>query len=440
MSWQPVYALLIAFTTLTSFLLALGTDGSESLKKKKFFFWTSIGISLGILFFFKYFNFLHYYFTTLLSVVGIRYDFSGFDILLPVGISFYTFQTLSYNIDVYFGVRKAERNLCIYALYVSFFPQLVAGPIERSTSLLPQFHEKKSFSWVHLSSGVKFIIWGMFKKVVIADRLSVLVNIAFNYPYEYYGATFILAVFLFAFQLYCDFSAYSDIAKGSARILGYQLMDNFNHPYISKNITEFWRRWHISLSTWLRDYLYTPIVFSKKKWGKLAVVYSIFVTFILCGLWHGAKITFVIFGFLQGIALVYEMYTKNIREKIRHFVGFFLYDNLSVVITFSFVLFSFLFFRSNTFSDAMYIIEKIFSSPFYFSDVINFISGYGNARFVFIFLLLILFILTEIKIYSIVKDGKNVPSVIKYILFSFILVLIVLFGFFGEVEFIYFQF
>lgn len=440
MSWQPAYALLIAFTTLVSFVLALGTDRVKSGQKRKFFFWTSIVVCLGVLFFFKYFNFFNYYLGKFFSVVSIPYDFSGFDILLPVGISFYTFQTLSYNIDVYFGVRSAEKHLGIYALYVSFFPQLVAGPIERSTALMPQFYEKKSFSLAGLSSGVKFMIWGMFKKVVIADRLSVLVNSAFNQPYEHQGSTFILAVFLFAFQLYCDFSAYSDIAKGAARVLGYELMENFNHPYISKNITEFWRRWHISLSTWLRDYLYTPIVFSKKRWGKRAVAYSIFITFILCGLWHGPKVTFVIFGFLQGFALVYEMYTKNAREKLRHSVGAFVYDHLSVAITFSFILFSFIFFRANTFSDSMYITGKIFSSPFHFSDLSEFISGYGKARFVFVFFLLILFILADIKIYSVVKGVKPLRPLLKYVLFSFIVVLIVLFGFFGNVEFIYFQF
>lgn len=440
MSWQPGYALLIAFTTFVSYWTALKCE-TKNQKERRLYFNLSLFVNLGVLFFFKYFNFLNDSIKELLFyTTESTYRFSGFDILLPVGISFYTFQTLSYNIDVYFGVKKPERHLGIFALYVSFFPQLIAGPIERSTSLLPQFFKPAAFSMERLHMGLKYMIWGFFKKIVIADRLSIYVNEVYNNTPKYGGASYLLATILFAFQLYCDFSAYSDIAKGSAKILGYDLMENFNHPFKSKNITEFWRRWHISLSTWLRDYLYTPIVFAYKKAGKWAVVYSIFVTFFLCGLWHGAKITFVIFGLMQGIALVYELLTVETRKKwAKQLPGWF-YNTTSMAITFGFVLLSFIFFRANTTKGAMEIIGSIASFDYVLSDVTALLSQNGNVRFIVLVGLLALFILFDKRIFDMVKEQTTLSRFKEQLLFAFLASVILIFGFFGDVEFIYFQF
>lgn len=236
--------------------------------------------------------------------------------LLPVGISFYTFQSLSYSIDVYRGEKEPERNFGKFALYVAFFPQLVAGPIERSTNLLPQFDRRISFDYDRFVSGLRLMLWGFFKKIVIADRLAIYVNEVYNSPAEFQGLTLILATYFFAFQIYCDFSGYSDIAIGAARIMGYDLMINFRQPYFSQSIAEFWKRWHISLSTWFKDYLYIPLGgnrVAKNRW-----YFNLMAVFLISGLWHGANWTFVLWGFLHGFYLVFSIWTQNIRDTISH--------------------------------------------------------------------------------------------------------------------------
>ncbi|CAG5079747.1 MBOAT family O-acyltransferase [Parvicella tangerina] len=439
MSWQPVYVLLITFTTAVSYWIGVQSENKDK-KTRKHLLWLSVAVNLGVLFFFKYFNFLNQSIKDLLHYTSsFSYEFDGFDILLPVGISFYTFQTLSYNLDVYYGMKKPEKHLGIYALYVSFFPQLVAGPIERSTHLMPQFHEEKKFNWDNIGLGMKYMVWGFFKKVVIADRLSVYVNDIYNNYEGQSSLPLILGTFLFAFQLYCDFSAYSDIAKGAARILGFELMENFNHPFKSKNITEFWRRWHISLSTWLRDYLYTPLVFKHKKWGKKSVMYAILVTFVLCGLWHGARMTYVVFGFLQAGALIYELATVEARKKWKAKVNRYLYDYASLAITFVFILFSFIFFRADSLSQAIDITKGICSMNVDVGDLMQ-VMGNGKMRFLFVMLLLVGFILFDKHIFDVVKLKSNDHPLRDRLIFSFLVSLIVIFGYYGEVEFIYFQF
>jgi D-alanyl-lipoteichoic acid acyltransferase DltB (MBOAT superfamily) len=439
MSWQPVYVLLITFTTAVSYWIGVRSEKKDK-KVRQRLLWLSVAVNLGVLFFFKYFNFLNQSIKDLLHYTSsISYEFDGFDILLPVGISFYTFQTLSYNLDVYYGMKKPEKHFGIYALYVSFFPQLVAGPIERSTSLMPQFHEEKKFNWDNVSLGLKYMVWGFFKKVVIADRLSVYVNDVYNNYQDQSTLPLVLATFLFAFQLYCDFSAYSDIAKGAAKILGFELMENFNHPFKSKNITEFWRRWHISLSTWLRDYLYTPLVFKHKKWGRKSVMYAILVTFVLCGLWHGARMTYVVFGFLQAGALIYELATIEARKKWRAKINKHLYDYTSLAITFVFILFSFIFFRADSIAQAMDVVKGIFSLNINKADLMEML-GNGKVKFLLLMLLLGAFILFDKKIFDIVKMKTNDKPLRDQLIFSFLVSLIFIFGYYGEVEFIYFQF
>lgn len=412
---------------------------TKDMKVRKRLLLGSLVANLGVLFFFKYFNFFNQSLRGLMENFSMGYGFEGFDILLPVGISFYTFQTLSYSIDVYFGKTKPEKHLGVFALYVSFFPQLVAGPIERSENLLPQLKQKNKYDYDSIVSGLKRICWGLFKKVVIADRLAVLVDTAYNNPDPQGGLTLIIATLLFAFQLYADFSAYSDIAIGSARLIGIKLMENFNHPYISKNITEFWRRWHISLSTWLRDYIYTPIVFTKKQWGRNAVIYSIFITFFLCGLWHGPRWTYVIFGVLQGVALAIEL--KFIaRRKIwkEKFGSPYLW--FSWALTFVYTLFSFIFFRANTTDESMTIVSNMVSDPLAISSLLSYFTEFGLSRVAFILALLGLFIVSDKWLSKLSSGEVNIPRFYKYAIYSIMATCLITFGYWGKVEFVYFQF
>jgi len=439
MSWKPEYVLLILFTSLVSYYCGIWMHNAKTLKRRKHFLWLSLAINLGVLFFFKYFNFVNDGVREVLQSFSLHYSYEGLDILLPIGISFYTFQTVGYNLDVFYQVRKPEKHFGIFALFVSFFPQLIAGPIERSTVLLPQFKKEHHFNLERIQHGLKYIIWGLFKKLVIADRLVPIIGEAYGNVGDYSGSTLWFATFLYAIQLYADFSAYSEIAKGLAKILGYDLMENFDHPFKSKNITEFWRRWHISLSFWLRDYLYNPILFAKKKWGRPAVIYSLFITFILCGVWHGAKFTYLIFGLLQAFVLTFEILSKKWRKNLQSSAPKFFYNNLSMLLTFGFTLFSFSFFRADSFSDSMVLSKALFSTPFDFNDLFSFIKASGGIRLAFTLTLVLLFLSMDHKIYALVKNEKS-SRFQKLLIFPALLAAIGMFGYFGEVEFIYFQF
>jgi D-alanyl-lipoteichoic acid acyltransferase DltB (MBOAT superfamily) len=299
-----------------------------------------------------------------LEEINIIYIPQTLKLLLPIGISFYTFKVLSYLIDVYRGERNAERHLGLFAVFVAFFPQLAAGPIDRSKDLLPQFSEKHEIDYHRITDGLKLIAWGLFKKIIIADRIAVYVDQIFKYPDQYVGAPALLASVFFTIQVYCDFSGYSDIAIGSAQILGFRLMQNFDRPYHAKSVSEFWRRWHISLSTWLRDYIYNPLLISTRDWGLKAIIFSLLISFLACGLWHGADWTFIIFGLLHGLVLSLEVVTKKGRKKLKKIVPAIIYDNVCMVLTFSFVCFTFIFFRSNTVSDAFIIMKNIIAIDF----------------------------------------------------------------------------
>ena len=305
MCWKPEYIFLILFSTIVDYYCGLKMEGAQNRTYKKLFLTLSLFTNLSVLFAFKYLNFFSDSIRYILNEFNIFYNIPYFNVLLPVGISFYTFQTLSYTIDVYRGQKKAEKHLGVFALYVSFFPQLVAGPIERSTRLLPQLKKENSFDYLRFKNGLLLMLWGFFKKIVIADRLAVLVNTVYNNPIDYQGITLIIATIFFAFQIYCDFSAYSDIAIGASKIMGYDLMKNFNRPYFSKSIAEFWRRWHISLGSWFRDYLYFFLGGNKK--GQLIWYKNLMLVFLISGLWHGANWTFVIWGFLHGFYMIFSI-------------------------------------------------------------------------------------------------------------------------------------
>jgi len=357
MNWKPVYAILIFTSTLVTWLCGILLEKSETRQKKRMFLTISLLINFGILFVFKYFNFINDSVFQLLDFAGLRWPVPNLDLLLPVGISFYTFQAVGYTIDVYRGDLKAEKNLGIYALFVSFFPQLVAGPIERATNLLPQFRKVQKLDAERFASGIRQMIWGYFMKVVVADRLALLVNAAYNNAAEHNGTTLLIATIFFAFQIYCDFAGYSNIAIGAARIMGFDLMTNFNRPYFSTNISEFWHRWHISLSTWFRDYVYIPLggnrVSVKRNY------FNVFITFVISGVWHGANWTFVIWGALHGLYISIQKFFRldKAGHKSKGFSRF-----VFVAINFVLVLIAWVFFRANTTADAFSIIGKIFTN------------------------------------------------------------------------------
>ncbi len=358
MNWKPVYAILIFLSTFITWACGLLLEKTETRLMKRFFLTVSLLINFGILFTFKYFNFLNESIFTVLETINLRWTVPNLDLLLPVGISFYTFQAVGYTIDVYRGDLKAEKHLGIYALFVSFFPQLVAGPIERAKNLLPQFTVKHIINIERLESGIKQMIWGFFMKVVIADRLALFVNATYNNVDAHNGTTLLISTFFFAFQIYCDFAGYSNIAIGTARIMGFELMTNFRRPYFSTNIGEFWHRWHISLSTWFRDYVYIPLGGNRVNASRN--YFNIFITFLLSGIWHGANWTFVIWGGLHGFYNTTQKYLGI--DKIR-FKRFSPIKAAFILINFTLVMLAWVFFRANNTADAFTILGKIFTNP-----------------------------------------------------------------------------
>ena len=360
MCWKVDYIILIMISTLIDYVCSNKMSKINEKPKRKKWLLISIFSNLGILFGFKYFNFFSQNIQTLFDHYNIFFEMPFFNVLLPVGISFYTFQTLSYTIDVYNNKTTAQKHLGVFAVYVSFFPQLVAGPIERSNHLLPQFFKKHDFNYLRVKAGFQKMLWGFFKKIVIADNLAILVDGVYNNVDNYSGLTLIVATIFFTFQIYCDFSGYSDIAIGTAKVMGFELRENFKRPYFSKSIREFWQRWHITLSTWFRDYVYIPLGGNrtvKWKW-----YYNLIITFLVSGLWHGANWTFVIWGALHGSFLIFAIIFAQPKEKINQFIknrNIFLNKIFDVSITFILVAFAWIFFRSNNINDAIYVIGNL---------------------------------------------------------------------------------
>jgi len=428
MSWNPNYVFLILFTTIISYLCAIEIEKSKTKRRKNIYLTISIVISLGVLFFYKYFNFFGTSINSIFNFFNFDNQIPYLKWLLPVGISFYTFQTLSYSIDVYNGSMKTERHFGIYALYVSFFPQLVAGPIERSTRLLPQFKVKHKFTLDNLIMGLKWIILGYFMKLVIADRLALYVDSVYNNVFQHSGLTFIIATFLFAFQIFGDFAGYSSIAIGIARIMGFKLMTNFNRPYFASSIGDFWHRWHISLSTWFRDYFYIPIGGNRVSIPRWYV--NLFLTFLVSGLWHGANWTFIIWGALHGIYIVIEnLFKLQVKKKISNFERM-----LRAIIVFLLVDFAWIFFRANNITEAIYIVKNIgnFSSDLFIDYKVFFYGFIG---------LLILFIndfIVENNKDSIILNSKLDNKTAIY--FALLICILLSIGVFNGGQFIYFQF
>lgn len=367
-SWDFRFLGLILASTLIDFVIAMQLHKSRNKLFRKQLLFLSITVNLGLLGFFKYFNFFLENVNTAFSFLGQPLGFSSLDIILPVGISFYTFQTLSYTIDVYKRKLIPSTNFIVFAAYVSFFPQLVAGPIERATNLLPQFNKLKKFSYLKATNGLRQILWGLFKKVVIADNCAEYVNYYFNSPGEQAGSDLYLGAVFFAFQIYGDFSGYSDIAIGTSKLFGFDLMKNFNYPYFSRDIAEFWRRWHISLSTWFRDYLYIPLGGSR---GTIALkVRNVFIIFIVSGFWHGANWTFIAWGGIHALCFLPLLLTKRNRSNSAEIVAVntrfpSVAEVFKMLVTFNITTLAWVFFRSKSISQAVDYLSGIFSSSFF---------------------------------------------------------------------------
>jgi D-alanyl-lipoteichoic acid acyltransferase DltB (MBOAT superfamily) len=444
MSWKAEYAILILFTTLVDYSVAIKIGNELSKRKKKNWLLLSILVNLGMLAGFKYLNFFSESANALLQASNSGYAFPLYQILLPVGISFFIFQSLSYTIDVYRGIRKPEKHFGKFALYVSFFPQLVAGPIERSTSLLPQINKPRAFSEQNLISGLKLMLWGFFKKLVIADRLGMFVGLIYENPAEYNGIPVLLATLLFAIQLYCDFSGYTDIARGSARILGYELMINFNRPLIATSLRDFWNRWHISLTTWFRDYLLYSLPYIKDKKIVQAKIYrNLVITFLLMGLWHGAAWTFVLFGLFHGIMLVLETITEKPvagfyeRTGINKFPV--LKKTIGIIYMISLVVFSLFFFRANNLSDSMLLLSNAFD----FSNTAEAMKAIlKNLEVVFGLMMIVILLWAEHfhAKHNLAKVIASKPMIIRWTAYIGFIFFVLLFGVLHQEKFIYFQF
>jgi len=388
--WSPAFVILIVISTLVDFYLAKAITQADNTKKKKQLVSVSVIVNLAILGFFKYFNF--FIDSALIILPDGSFIAPAMEVILPIGISFYTFQSMSYSIDVYRGKIKPADSLLDFALYIAFFPQLVAGPIERARNMLPQFAQKPRVSVVRTLDGFDLCIRGYFKKVVIADNLAPLVNLVFGDVDSASGLSLWIATYAFAFQIYADFSGYSDIARGTAKLLGFELMVNFNSPYRSLSLTEFWQRWHISLSTWFRDYLYKPL--RGKGRSKFIQLRAVFLVMALCGLWHGAAWNFVLFGLFHGILLFIHNasipFLKVMKSKFNN-IGKILFKFVSWFVTFHLVIISFVMFRAESIADIATAFEKMLVNPLslYLSSGFSFIpnAGLGEQAFYIVIIL-----------------------------------------------------
>lgn len=362
MCWNPRYALLMAASTIFTWLGGAVISRTQSPAARKAAVGLNFAVNLLILFFFKYFWFTVDNVNALLGILNIAPVSPKFDVVLPVGISFYTFQALGYTVDAYRGDVKHERNILRYALFVSFFPQLVAGPIERSKNLIHQLREHHHFNYDRIVSGLLLMLWGFFQKLVIADRAAILVDKVYANPGSFFGVHFVIATVVFAVQIYCDFSSYTTIARGAARVMGFELMENFNVPYFSRSVAEFWNRWHISLSGWFRDYLYIPLGGNRK--GTPRKYANLMTVFLASGLWHGASWNFVIWGFLHGAFRILGDITKNLRLTVCSLLGInrekLYYPILQAILTFILVCLAWIFFRADNIGTALFILRKIF--------------------------------------------------------------------------------
>jgi len=448
MYFIPVYILILFGTIVIDYFAGIYLEDTLDPQRKRFYLLWSLVANIGVLAVFKYYNFfLDNINEAALLLVDKPTALRFLGIALPIGLSFHTFQAMSYTFEVYYGRQKAERHFGIYALYVMFYPQLVAGPIERPQNILHQFHEKKFFDYDRFVSGMGLMVWGLFKKVVIADNFAGLVNLAYSDPENKSGLTLLLASYFFTLQIYCDFSGYSDMAIGAARVMGYDLMENFRTPYVSGSIKEFWSRWHISLSTWFRDYLYIPL--GGNRVGKQRWMFNLFIVFLISGIWHGANWTYIIWGALHGIYLMIAILKDDFFEKNPlpdKFQKSKLMTSWNVILTFHLATFAWIFFRAENPGDAFAIIKNIGNisvngatfkeSIFFFAD-----NPKNFGHIIFLMALGLGFLALDPLMDKIAKHRVTLPHpAFRYGVYATIVACIILIGYFGEVSFIYFQF
>ncbi|HOT45000.1 MAG TPA: MBOAT family O-acyltransferase [Spirochaetota bacterium] len=466
-SSAPWCLLLLAAVTVIAYAggVALERYGEGKTRTGKIILAAAITLLLGILGGFKYLNFFNSVISDVAVLAGLKYPAQVLNIILPLGISFYIFQAIAYLVDVYRGTYEAERHFGIFAVYQSFFPQILAGPIPRPSQLLPQFREEHGLDPDSVAEGLKRMAWGFFKKAVIADRAAIIVNAVFDHPHEYSGIYLILAMLLFTLQIYCDFSGYSDIAIGAGRVLGFRLMENFRRPYMSMSMTEFWRRWHISLSTWFRDYLYIPLGGNRVRPVRRQL--NLLITFLMSGLWHGAGWNFIVWGALHGLFIVIGIWTARVRDVAARVLGLkrfpALHDRCRQAVTFLLAAFAWIFFRANSLGDAVYIVTHLGSGVG--SLIANIVAGnraavraatdisrngmtlgfakesYNPEMLILVVAILVLWLVDAVE----ERSGNapvvsSKPSLVRLGLYYLLVCCIIFFGMFSSQQFIYFRF
>lgn len=438
MAFIPKYILILFVTITVDYAAARLIEKTSPGRLRRLTLVSSLAVTIALLGFFKYFNFANDTIAGVARFFHWNYGIESLKIILPIGLSFHTFQSMSYVIEVYRGNQKAEHHYGIFALYVMFYPQLVAGPIERPQHLLHQFREQHTFDYERVTGGLKRMAFGLFKKVVIADQLALLVDQVYSHPHDYTGFPLMLATICFAYQIYCDFSGYSDIALGAAQVMGFRLMENFDRPYTARSIAEFWRRWHISLTSWFRDYVYIPLGgnrVAKPRW-----YVNILATFLVSGLWHGANWTFILWGAINGMYLLLSLWTAPLRGAVVRALRLHesprIHHAIQVVATFLLICFAWIFFRANSMDDAVYIISHLF-------DGFTGLARRGRFAFNGFVLFFILFVEYIHHLHRTSGTGNlfsGRPALVRWSLYYLMMTTIVIFGSYSEQRFIYFQF
>lgn len=430
------YVFLILAIIVSNYFIGIQIGKAAARKLKTRYLYLSLFINIGILIYFKYWNYL---IDSMFLVSGSAYFKSSFlvvEVILPLGLSFYIFQTIGYILDIYRGSLKAEKNFLQFSLFTLFFPKLLVGPIERAKHLLPQLASEHIFKTDNFVEGFRLIIWGIFKKIVVADRISMYVDaVYFNLP-QHNSTTFYFATLLYPIQVYADFSGYTDIALGTARLFGINLMDNFRQPLFARNASDFWRRWHISLSSWVNDYIYNPIVFKRRDWGNFGIYYALLISFFVIGIWHGASWNYALFGIVQAFALIFEVITRNDRKKLSKKIPGFIYNNVSILLTFLFFTFSLIIFRTTTLDGASNIIQIIGTKPGKL-----FIDTESTIAFIILGIVIMLLndIQVEFKIFNKTIYWEK-RWILQQITYALLIIYILLAGVFDGGQFIYFAF
>jgi len=430
------YVFIILTIIIANYLIAIKIGEADEKKLKNRFLYLSFLINIGILIYFKYWNFIIDNLFNFSSNNAIKGNFLLVEVILPLGLSYYIFQTIGYILDVYRGSLKAEKDFHKFSLFTLFFPKLLVGPIERAKNLLPQLETNHKFNKDNFTEGGQLIAWGLFKKLVVADRISMYVDTVFANLQHHNSTTFYFATLLYPIQVYADFSGYTDIALGTAKLFGINLMDNFKMPLLAKNLSDFWRRWHISLSSWVNDYIYNPIVLKRRDWGNLGVYYALLISFLVIGIWHGASWNFVVFGILQSLVLIFEVFTKKFRKRVSKKIPVYIYNNVSILLTFLFFAFSLLIFRTTSIGGAKQIIQIVQSTP---GEL--FIGEKSTILFIFIGIIIMLVrdIQLEYKIISKrIIEGQS--WIFSQLSFAILLIYILVSGVFDGGQFIYFAF